>query len=344
VQNPVLTYNAAFLSSSLAECSGAFSPEGEQAQPNEDFWAAAHKLSLQIHDEALIQWQAQGVLPTSRQIIENRLHTQKVWTDKVTSQARQDLFDSASLRDKVRLQAEGEKHAGAWLNVVPNENLGLHFGKGEFQLLLNFHLGVPILPVAAAGSPCDNCGQPLDIYGDHLVSCRHSGAWKRHNFLRTTLAAIATSAGLNVSTEVQVQGKERPADLLISNWESGRGVAVDLTVVHGLNQSEVWDLKSPAVEKAEAAKVLKYQVLCETGNLDFVPLGLDTFGAIGTQGQQFLGKLFSKYAKRFATEGEQRFPGQFQRECWERVSVALRKAVAQQLCGVFAVLGCTVPP
>ena len=91
-----------------------------------------------------------------------------MWTDKINEKVKKDLFDNASLRDKVRLQAEWGKHSGAWINVVPNENLGLHFGKGQFQLLLNFHLGVPILPVAAAGSPCANCGQPLDVYGGLL--------------------------------------------------------------------------------------------------------------------------------------------------------------------------------
>jgi hypothetical protein len=342
LQNPIITYPAAFVSSSLAECSGAFSPVGEQAEPGGEFWAAAQKLSHQIRDDILINWQLKG-LPESKQLIEGRFHTQKMWTDKVNAQVKQDLFDSASLRDKVRLQSEGERHAGAWLNVVPNQNLGLRFGKGEFPLLLNFHLGVPLLPVAAAGSPCDLCGQPLDIYGDHFVSCRHSGAWKRHNHLRTALASISSSAGLSVLTEVQVNGKQRPADLLITNWDSGRGAAVDLTVVHSLNQSGLWDLKYPAVEKAEAAKVAKYQALCEAANLDFIPLGLETFGSIGTHGRCFLEKLFGKYAKRFATEGEQRFPGQLQKECWERVAVALQKAVAEQLCSVFTVLGCSEP-
>ena len=79
-------------------------------------------------------------------------------------------------------------------------------------------------------------------------------------------------------TEVQVQGKQRPADLLISDWQGARDVAIDLTVVHGLNQSEAWDLVTPAEEKAEKAKLLKYHTLCEAANLDFVPLGMNTFG------------------------------------------------------------------
>ena len=70
-----------------------------------------------------------------------------------------------------------------------------------------------------------------------------------------------------------MQGKQRPADLLISDWHSARDVAIDLTVVHGLNQSEAWDLITPAVEKAERAKILMYHALCKAANVDFVPLG-----------------------------------------------------------------------
>ena len=106
MQNPALTHNAAFIASSLAECSGAFSPEGEEVLLEENFWAAAHKLSLQIHDDTLTRWQAEGVLMPSSQLIENKLHTQRAWTDKINEKVKKDLFDNASLRDKVRLQAE----------------------------------------------------------------------------------------------------------------------------------------------------------------------------------------------------------------------------------------------
>jgi hypothetical protein len=98
------------------------------------------------------------------------------------------------------------------------------------------------------------------------------------------LASISSSAGLRVFTDVPVNGNPRPADLLITCWDSGRGAAVDLAVVHGLNQSGLWALKSPAVEGAEAAKVAKYQALCETANLDAIPLGIATFGSIGAHG------------------------------------------------------------
>ena len=70
-----------------------------------------------------------------------------------------------------------------------------------------------------------------------------------------------------------MQGKQRPADLLISDWHSARDVAIDLTVVHGLNQSEAWDLITPAVEKAERAKILKYHAHARPQTWTLSPLG-----------------------------------------------------------------------
>ena len=118
----------------------------------------------------------------------------------------------------MRLLSEVRQHAGTWFSVVPNTNIGSRFDKGEFLLLTHFHLGLPLLPAAAAGTPCDNCGQPLDVLGGHLVSCPKAGAWRRHNTFCPALQAIAESAGLLVDGEVEVRGRERPADLLISHW------------------------------------------------------------------------------------------------------------------------------
>ena len=66
---------------------------------------------------------------------------------------------------------------------------------------------------------------------------------------------------------------------------------------------------------------------------------MSTFGAFGPQGRTFLAKLFGRYAKRFGREQEERFLGRFQHQCWERLSVALHKAIGQQLSGVYTQLG-----
>ena len=308
----------------------------ETAEPTQELWAAAEQLMHQIdQDPVLAKWVVDGHLPPPVQLMENGQHTQKYWSAKVHQQVKHDLQANANLRDQIRLQSAGAEHAGAWLSVIPNENLGFHFGVDVYKLLIKSLLGMQVLPEAAAGTPCDDCGQPLDIYGDHLLSCRYGGAWKRHNFVAATLNAIAVSAGITTSREVQINGKERPADLLLSRWDGNRDAAVDLTIRHNLLPTAQWDLNQSAVAQAEEAKLTKYKDTCNAASVTFIPVGVDTFGATGPHAASFLGKLFTRYAKR-AGRAEERYRGQHHRQ---RLSVALHKAKAEQLCAVFTVLG-----
>jgi hypothetical protein len=339
IQNPSVTQHAAYFSSALAEYSGAFSPDGETATPLDSLWFAAGELYGQTESPELSQWLAQHALPAPAQVNKDQLFSQHYWAEKVHLQMQKNLVADAPLRDKVRLTSEGHKHAGAWLSVVPNSNLGFHFDKAEYLLLTHFHLGLPLLPAAAAGTPCDQCGQPLDVFGDHLVSCRHAGAWKRHNSFCDAVAAVAESIGVLKDTEVEVSGRERPADLLIAHWSHGRDAAVDPTIIHSLNPSHPWDPKHSAMEKAEAAKHVKSDEPCAQANLGFVPVAADTFGAYGLEGERFLAQLFSRFARRFGNDGETSVPGKLQSECWQRVAVALRRAVAKQLGGAYSQSG-----
>ena len=268
------------------------------------------------------------------------IFSQKHWGDQVNRELLKDLLASSTLRDKVRLTSTSQQHAGDWLRVAPNPNLGSHIENTDFLLLSSFHLGVPILPAAAAGAPCLKCGQPLDRFGDHLVSCPQAGAWKRHNGgLCSPLNSIATAAGFDVDLEQSVQGRRRPADLLIHKWRNGRDAAVDPTVIRSLNPSHKWDPSNPAVDKAEAEKHKESDAICEAAGVDFIPVGADTFGALGKDAQDFMCHLFKRYARRTTHDEEVSFPGQLQRECWQRLSVALQKAVATQLCQIFIQMG-----
>jgi hypothetical protein len=94
VQNPSLTCNAAYVASGLAECSGVFSPTGELATPNADFWEAVQALATQVGDEPkLSKWCADGFLPPSGEIIDAHLYSQKVWADKIHLRLREDLLN-----------------------------------------------------------------------------------------------------------------------------------------------------------------------------------------------------------------------------------------------------------
>ena len=148
------------------------------------------------------------------------------------------------------------------------------------------------------------------------MSCPEAGSWKRHNGgLCSPIDAIATAAGFDVVPEVPVQGKQRPADLLVRKWRHGCDAALDATVVHSLNPSHSWDVSLMAVDKAEAGKHDKYDAICAAAGLQFIPIGADTFGAYGLEAQQFLSQLFQRYAKRSTHDDEVSFAGKLQMEC-----------------------------
>ena len=91
------------------------------------------------------------------------------------------------------------------------------------------------------------------------------------------------------------------------------------------------------MDKAETSKHSKYNMLCVAAGIDLIPVGVDTFGAFGKEGKKFLRALFKRYSKRLVNDDEVSFPDQG--ECWQRLSVALRKDVAKQLSDASSQMG-----
>jgi len=57
---------------------------------------------------------------------------------------------------------------------------GLCLTGANYSTLLKWQLGVHLLPADCAGRPCPLCGWPVDVFGDHAVSCKKSGFEDRH--------------------------------------------------------------------------------------------------------------------------------------------------------------------
>ena len=300
VPHPSLVHVVAFLSSSLYDAAGFFSPDCEEAPADSTLWESLARFQGLIGTSSGIwtQWSQDRAVPSAVALECGGWLQQKTWMDLVHSTVSKGLLDCVGRRDQLRLLREREPHAGAWLTCVPNASFGLTFGAAEFRLLLRQHLGLPLLDQSAVGSACPECGEALDLYGDHLVSCRHAGAWLRHNTWRCVVGRIATTAGFTVRNEEPVESGDRPGDLLVEGWESDQDGAVDLTCVHALNLSANWASDVSAVDLAEQAKDTHYAAQCAQAGLSWTPAGIDTFGACGKRGFVFFTKLFDRYAKR----------------------------------------------
>jgi hypothetical protein len=107
----------------------------------------------------------------------------------------------------------------------------------------------------------------------------------------------AKEAGFDVKIEeVGLIGntEERPADLLISNWEYGMDFCIDVTVINPLAETYFKNsVNGPlhAVMAAEERKMVQYVDACRLANLGFIPFGMTTLGAFTATSTKIMDRL-----------------------------------------------------
>ena len=98
-------------------------------------------------------------------------------------------------RSAARTALVQQPRAGAWLHAPPAEALGLHIAPTLFRIFVLLRLR---LPVGEKDSACPFRDAVNDSFEDHARSCPCGGdRAKRHNRLRSVLAARAQAAGLH---------------------------------------------------------------------------------------------------------------------------------------------------
>ena len=102
--------------------------------------------------------------------------------------------------------------------------------------------------------------------------------YTRHQVLVKCLTAFAAAAGLHVANEVQIDGRQRPADIFVDRWTTADPAAIDVTVSHPLAPSlglNVRAAKELATTK-EKQKIAKYAHLIAEKQLHFIPVAITT--------------------------------------------------------------------
>ena len=105
----------------------------------------------------------------------------------------------------------------------------------------------------------------LDPLGHHALTCKCGGdAVLRHNALRDTLVHFLHRAHASVQVEVGAglfpdHSQSRPADILLQNWNLGRPVALDISVVSALNPSTLAEAGATFGAVLEATESRKHQ-------------------------------------------------------------------------------------
>ena len=119
----------------------------------------------------------------------------------------------------------------------------------------------------------------------------------RHNALRDAFFDTAASAGLAPVKEGRflLPGDDRrPADVLLSHWVGGRDAALDVTVVHPLQDATMPNAATTpgfALTFAHDRKIRGAEEDCRRQGIAFIPMVAESFGGWHSAAEQEVKKL-----------------------------------------------------
>ena len=197
----------------------------------------------------------------------------------------------SSPANRAHLLSISSRHASSWLAVIPSRGLNLTLEPEEFQVALQWWLGMDTL----SHLRCPYCpDHQLDPLGYHAVTCKWGGdAVVRLNALRYVFAQFCHRAQLGGQLEVgHGSGGDspntRPVDILVPNWMIGKPAAFDLTVVSSLNSNtlnEVGATSGSAAGKAKSHKHYANNHRCRELGWVCIPLAIETYRCWGEEAQ-----------------------------------------------------------
>ena len=139
------------------------------------------------------------------------------------------------------------------------------------------------------------------------------------------LARSIVTSGARVDKEVTINGRDRPADLMIHGW-GPKDEALDATVSH-----TVATFDSPGAQnrlgRVASSEHGHYDVSCRQANLGFRFFGRSSFGSAAPEAMEVIGDLRSHLCERFG----KRQGRVLAQQAVEKIAVACMKGVAAEL-------------
>ena len=184
------------------------------------------------------------------------------------------LFSSSSIHDCAHLNSTFSKFTSAWLQAIPNPNLGLSLVAPEFICALRYWLGIPFFDASHLYS----CSSTLDSHGDHLLGCGH-GPLRicHHDAICHIVFQVLLQDNSQVRQEQRLFGSSatRPGDIFHPDFADGRPTYFNLPVC---NSSQPQFLNMASSAAGELAKDLKYESDFLLGGGVFYPLVVESLG------------------------------------------------------------------
>jgi hypothetical protein len=245
----------------------------------------AQNLSPSHTSPPVPQWSSNAFLSLQSSHLQHKLFHDLVKAAQAT------LINSVSPQDQIRIASCSATGAGAFIRATAHSQ-GALFSNQEFQVAIKLRLRAPLLLMCP--SHCI-CGELLDDFGDHLLKCRIGGEWNyRHSAIVHLIASLCRSVQLTTQHEVPLQtlgplssldpsGNGR-MDLVVTSCDSPSFLA-DVTITHPSpsNQPISQQMLQPLyfAKSAEHRKRRKYGEVVRSMNQAFIPMALETFGALG---------------------------------------------------------------
>jgi hypothetical protein len=261
-----------------------------------------------------------------------RMHqSQQWWSNQQNNARRQRLKTQGTARDQVRLIAQEGQLATAWLNVTPSRAAHTLLNDTDFRSLCRYWLGLPLTQDGST-TKCPLCGHTVDPFGDHLTNCKLNGPTRRHNALRDAWSFLLSSSAIPHKREAVSGTGQRPADILLLNWDKGRDIAIDFTISSPFTLDSfplTFEGAKRFLVAAEDAKYTKERnsQSCTTMGWGMQPAAFSPWGAPGPSARHLLFETIKRCSmdcQGFAADSKSR-------EIRETLSITMARELAQQL-------------
>lgn len=220
-----------------------------------------------------------------------KLTNQKVLSDRIDRCKFAKLKSpNLPLPELARLNAVSMKYSGSFLGARCGFFRGPHMSEKEFHEALKLRIGYEYPPNSLCPLPHPH-PTPFGPFASHLMTCKATGdRIRRHNDVRDFLVETAHEAEYTASKEPQGllpnfrNGNSKPADVLVRQYEGGRDLAIDVTVVNSVQTSSLTNAavtSGAAILSAETAKIRKYRDACTRAGFNFQPFVVESYGGLG---------------------------------------------------------------